>query len=101
MDPKIVVVDRDELRDVVDNVVREAMLAEVPDALREANLPEWLSREQAKDRYGLTNRQLTYLREKRRVEYSQHGRRIFYRRASMDEYFEEGIVEARRSEEGS
>jgi hypothetical protein len=94
MDKPVIVADRDDLQDAVAATVRRAMLNEVSEAIREASLPEWLSREQAKQRYGLTDRQLTYLRQKRRVEYSQHGRRIFYRRASMDRYFEEGKVKA-------
>ena len=90
----IVVADRDDIRRAIESVVRRVMLDEITEAIRLADLPEWLSREQAKERYGLTDRQLTYLRQERRVEYSKHGRQIFYRRESMDEYFEEGKVEA-------
>lgn len=95
-EPNLVITYRDDLEDAIAATVRQAMLNEVSEAIRLAALPEWLSREQAKQRYGLTDRQLTYLRQKRRVEYSQHGRRIFYRRASMDRYFEEGKVKALR-----
>ena len=90
----VIVAEPDELESTLEKVVKRIMLNHVPEAMRKADLPEWLSREQAKDRYGLTNRQLTYLRQKRRVEYSKHGRQIFYNRESMDAYFEEGKVEA-------
>jgi hypothetical protein len=90
----VVVADTEKLRSTIESVVRRVMLDEVTEAMRLADLPEWLSREEAKERYGLTDRQLTYLRQERRVEYSKHGRQIFYRRESMDEYFEEGKVEA-------
>lgn len=90
----VVVADQEKLRDTIESVIRRVMLDEVSEAMRLADLPEWLSREQAKERYGLTDRQLTYLRQERRVEYSKHGRQIFYRRESMDEYFEEGKVKA-------
>jgi len=92
--PNVFVADRDTLKEVVRSTVRQVMVENVPEALREASLPKWLSRKQAKKRYGLTNRQLQYLRDEERITYSQHGRRIWYLRESMDEYFDEGRVEA-------
>ena len=71
------------------------MLQHVPDALREADKAEWLHPDTVKERYGLTNRQLQYLRDNERVTYSQHGRRIWYQRESIEAYFDEGRVDAR------
>jgi hypothetical protein len=56
---------------------------------------KWLHRDEVKDQYGLTDRQLQYLRDEEKVTYSQHGRRIWYLRESVEEYFEEGRVDAR------
>ena len=92
----VFVTDRDTLNSTVAEAVRDAMLATVPDAVREATAPEWLSREEVCERYGLTSRQLTYMRSKRSVEYTQHGRRILYKRESLEEWIEEGRVEPQR-----
>jgi hypothetical protein len=70
------------------------MLEHVPDAMREARKAKWLHRDEVKERYGLTDRQLQYLRDNNKVTYSQHGRRIWYLRESVEEYFEEGRVES-------
>jgi len=74
------------------------MTEAVPDAMEEAQKADWLHRDEVKDRYGLTDRQLQYLRDERKVTYSQHGRRIWYQRESVESYFEEGRVDARSSE---
>lgn len=92
MSTPIIVTDRDSLHTAVAEAVRKAMLETVPDAVREATAPKWLSREEVCDRYGLTPRQLTYMRSQRSVEYTQHGRRILYSRASLEEWIDEGRV---------
>ena len=72
------------------------MLNTVPDALREATAPEWLGRDEACQRYGLTPRQLTYMRTNRSIEFTQHGRRILYNRESLERWIDEGRVTPQR-----
>jgi hypothetical protein len=94
----VVVATPETLRDTVADVVRTVMLDSVPDAIQEAQKSKWLHRDEVKDEYGLTDRQLQYLRDERKVTYSQHGRRIWYLRESIEAYFKEGRVDARTSE---
>jgi len=93
-DSPIVVAERDTLRDTVADVVRDVMVEAVPDAIQEAQKAEWLHRDEVKDRFGLTDRQLQYLRDNEEVTYTQRGRRIWYLRESVEEYFEKGRVDA-------
>ena len=95
MPEPIIVTDRQTLESTVENVVQRVMLQRVPDAIREANQPEWLSRKSVCERYDLTPRQLTYMRNNGRVEYTQHGRRILYNRASLEAWIDEGRVRSR------
>lgn len=88
----VIVTDDKTINAVVERAVKKAMLQTVPEAVREATAPEWLSREEVCERYGLTSRQLTYMRSKRSVEFSQHGRRILYNRESLENWIEEGRV---------
>lgn len=92
--PDVVVADMETLRSALADFVRETMVKHVPQAISEASKPEWLHRDAVKEQYGLTDRQLQYLRDHNRVTYSQHGRRIWYHRASLEAYFEEGRVDA-------
>lgn len=95
---EIVVADVDTLRDALADLVRESMIEHVPDAIEEAQKAKWLHRDDVKQRYGLTDRQLQYLRDENKITYSQRGRRIWYLRKSVEEYFEEGRVDAENSE---
>lgn len=93
----IIVADGDILRDALTDAIRESMLEHVPDAIKEAQKAKWLHRDDVKQRYGLTDRQLQYLRDENKVTYTQRGRRIWYLRESVEEYFEEGRVDAKNS----
>lgn len=92
MSSHIIVTDRDSLERAVAKAVRRVIAEVVTEAVREAHAPEWLSREEVCERYGLTARQLTYMRTKRSVEFSQHGRRILYSRDSLEQWIDEGRV---------
>ena len=92
MSTPVIVTDPDTLHQALSEAVEQVLLDKVPDAIREANQPEWLSRESVCKRYDLTPRQLTYMRNKGRVEYTQHGRRILYNRASLETWIDEGRV---------
>lgn len=92
MKPSVIVTEREQIQKAVSDAVRRTMLATVPDAIREANTAEWLGRDEVCKRYGLTPRQLTYMRKKRDVEFTQHGRRILYNRESLEGWIDAGKV---------
>jgi hypothetical protein len=92
--PKIIVADPTTLRESLADLIRNVMIEHVPAAIAEATKPNWFHRDAVKERYGLTDRQLQYLRDNEKVTYSQRGRRIWYLRQSVEDYFEGGRVEA-------
>lgn len=91
------ITDAATLRAELKAAVKDAVEATIPKAFRETQLPEWVSPKQAQDAFGLSARQLTYMREKGTVEYTQHGRRILYNRDSLEEWIEAGRVKAKRN----
>ena len=95
MKSSVIVTEREQIEEAVSNAVRRTMLATVPNAIREANTPEWLGRDEVCQRYGLTPRQLTYMRGQRSIEFTQHGRRILYNRKSLERWIDEGRVESK------
>lgn len=95
MPEQIIVSDSNTLSSTIERVVKRAMLQCVPDAIREANKPEWMDRDKVEENYSLTPRQLTYMRNNGRIEFTQHGRRILYKRESLEKWIEEGRVKAR------
>lgn len=94
--PEIIVADPEMLRTTLADCIRDVMIEHVPAAMEEASKPKWLHRDAVKEKYGLTDRQLQYLRDNEEVTYSQRGRRIWYLRESVEEYFNEGRVDAKR-----
>jgi 5-bromo-4-chloroindolyl phosphate hydrolysis protein len=81
----VVVATPQDLRDTVADVVRRVMVESVPEAIREAQKAKWLHRDEVKNKYGLTNRQLQYIRDNNKVTYTQRGRRTWYLRESIEE----------------
>jgi hypothetical protein len=90
----IIITDRQALQEVVHTSIRQILLEEVPTAIKKAERGKWMHRDEIRNEYGLTDRQLQYLRDNNRIEFSQHGRRIWYLRESVEDYFDEGRVEA-------
>lgn len=94
----ILVAESDTLRDVVADVIREEMVDSVPDAIKEVEKGKWENGKDVKKEFGVTNRQLQYLRNENEITYTQRGRQIWYLRESLEEYFEGGRVDADQSE---
>ncbi len=88
----IIVTDAETLRATIDAAVQQAIAQQVPAAIQEANAPDWLTGTAVEQRYGLSANQLTYMRGKASVEYTQHGRRILYKRESVERWIDEGRV---------
>lgn len=88
----IITADSDTLRTLIEEAVDSRLRERLPEALKEAQRPEWADAEYVKRRYGYTRRQLTYLRSEGRIEYSKRGRTIRYHIPSLERYLEEGRV---------
>lgn len=90
--PHTIVTDTETLHEILEDAVEGVITTRLGDALREAQKPEWMRPEQVEQRFGLTKRQLTYMRNNGNVEYTQRGRRILYRVESIEAWIEAGRV---------
>lgn len=91
----VIVKDREEVENIVAGVVRRVVEEHIPEAIQKANEPEWAQKEYVKERFGYSDRQLAYLRTRKRIRYSKRGRTIHYHIPSLKEYLEEGTVQPR------
>lgn len=91
-DTPVIVTDEQTLREAIEEAVDARLQERLPEALEEATRQEWAGKEYVKDRFGWTDRQLQYLRDEGRIEYSKRGRRIMYHVPSLEEYLEKGRV---------
>lgn len=88
----IIVTDEQTLRETIQQAVDERLQARLAEALEEAQRREWADKSYVRDRFGWSDRQLQYLRDEGRIEYSKRGRRIYYHVPSLEEYLEKGRV---------
>jgi hypothetical protein len=91
-DTPVIVTDEQTLREAVQEAVDERLQARLGEVLEEAQKPEWADKEYVRERFGWTDRQLQYLRNEGRIDYSKRGRRILYHVPSLEEYLEKGRV---------
>lgn len=91
-DTPVIVTDEQTLRETIREAVDDRLAERLADALEEARKPEWGSKEYVKDKFGYSDRQLQYLRNKGRIEYSKRGRKIMYNIPALERYLEKGRV---------
>ena len=86
---------KSELIQIVNNAVRQLLEDALPTLLRKAKRKEWLTTEDLMELTGWSRRTLQYLRDKRRIPFSQEGRRILYKTSDVEEYLRSNKIDAR------
>lgn len=87
----------DAVRDAVQPAVAAALAAAMPEILRRAALPVYLSRQQVMEMTGWSDRKLAYLQAKRRLAFVKRGRTVVFRTADVEAYLGDGYVPAKRT----
>src|SRR5690606_9961824 len=86
----------DQIQEAVRSAVREEIRAVVlellPEAIRRATEPEYLSREEAADVVGCSVRSLDYRLKSRSIPYVKRGRRVLIPSAAIREYLDAARV---------
>ena len=95
MEP-VVVVHEEAIRRIVRDAVQQAVRDALPEAVRRATRKPWLTRGEVLELTGWSVRTLAYLRQERKIAFSQEGRKILYETASLERLLQSGYVPARR-----
>ncbi len=77
---------KEELSEIVFNTVQELLKKELPSLIREAKRKPWLTTDELMELTGWSRRTCQYLRDKRRIPFSQEGRKILYPTRGIEEY---------------
>ena len=96
MDTPVIVAHEDALRRIVSDAVNTAVQNAIPDLIRRTTRKPWLTRDEVLELTGWSVRTLAYLRQERKIAFSQEGRKILYETASLERLLESGYVPARR-----
>ena len=73
----------------------QALTSSLPDILRRAQLPPYLTKHQLCELTGWSARKIDYLKAKRSIAFVQRGRSILFPTAEVEAYLNEGFVPAR------
>lgn len=91
---------KSELVQIINGAVRELLENCLPNLIRKAKRKEWLTTEELMELTGWSRRTLQYLRDKRRIPFSQEGRRILYKTEDVEAYLRNNKIDARGGDNG-
>lgn len=91
MSQQVVVMSRDDLREMLSESVRQGVAAALRDMARQPG--DWLTEQDVADMLGVATATLACWRcQKKGPAYSKRGRVIMYRRSNVDEWIRRGSV---------
>ena len=73
-------------------VVEDALRRALPEVVRRAQIPPYLTRRQVLAITGWSDRRLSYLQAERRIPFIKRGRTVLFRAADVERYLMEGFV---------
>ncbi|WP_421773055.1 helix-turn-helix domain-containing protein [Gracilimonas sp.] len=84
---------KQELSDIVFEAVKDLFQKELPELLRKAKRKPWMNTEELIDLTGWSRRTIQYLRDERRIPFSQEGRKILYKTDEIEEYLNDNKID--------
>lgn len=82
--------------EAVQPAVAAALEQTLPEILRRAALPAFLTRKQVMELTGWSDRKLAYLQAEQRIPFSKRGRSVVFKTADVEAYLAEGYVPVKR-----
>lgn len=79
---------KEELSNIVFQAVKELFEKELPSILRKAKRKPWINTEELMELTGWSRRTCQYMRDERRIPFSQEGRKILYPTEGIEKYLE-------------
>lgn len=86
---------KEELQETVRKAVNELFQKELPDILRKAKRKPWINTNELMELTGWSRRTVQYLRDKKRIPFSQEGHRILYPTDGIEEYLRSNQIDPR------
>ncbi|MDZ7659638.1 helix-turn-helix domain-containing protein [Fodinibius sp.] len=83
---------KEELNETVKKAVEELLQKELPSILRKAKRKEWINTNELMELTGWSRRTIQYLRDEKRIPFSQEGHRILYPMDGIEEYLRSNQV---------
>lgn len=78
---------KEEISEAVREAVLDLMKQELPSLLRKAKRKPWMNTNELMELTGWSRRKIQYLRDERKIPFTQQGKRILYNTDEVEEYF--------------
>ena len=82
----IILTTPEELKEMVNRAVKEALRDVLPKVIRQASKKEWLNTDDVMEYLQCSRRHIQYLRDSEQLPYSQNGRTIRYHIDDIDTF---------------
>ena len=91
----IILTTPEELKEIINRAVKEALRDVLPKVIRQAAKKKWLNTNDVMDYLQCTRRHIQYLRDSEQLSYSQNGRTIRYHIDDIDTFLNNHKVKER------
>lgn len=91
----VVVMDPDELRQMIADVVARTVTEKVPEIVKSLTQDEYLTTEDVEAEFKISKRSQKHYRDSRQIPFTKHQRKIFYRREDVERFMESNRIPAR------
>jgi excisionase family DNA binding protein len=81
------------LRTTVMKAVEEAVSERLPEIVRKATQKQHYTIDEVCELLSVSRRHLTYLRESGQINYVKNGRKVYFKREDLDNFFDENYIE--------
>lgn len=89
---------KEELKETVNQAVKKLLEKELPAIIRKANRKEWVNTNELMEFTGWSRRTVQYLRDNKRIPFSQEGHRILYPMEGIEEYLRSNQIDPNENE---
>lgn len=90
----------DAVRAEVETAVSTALQRSLPEVIRRASLPVYLTKRQLSELTGRSNRKIEHLKSQRRIPSVRRGRTVLFRTADIEAFLAEGLVSPKLAASG-
>lgn len=89
----VFITSKQDLKETVNDAVKQLIERELPSLIRKAQLKEWMNTDELMEFTGWSRRTIQYLRDKKRIPFSQEGRRILYPTDGIEKYLRSNQID--------
>jgi len=93
--------DKEDFQEAVKNSVKEVAKGPILEAIRKATSKEIYTISEVCTLLDVSRRHLQHLRDTNQIGYVKNGRKIYFKREDLEEFFDENYIPALNDEEGT